>query len=378
MAHDVFISYSEKDKEVADTVCATLESHGIRCWIAPRDVLPSKEWSEAIIDAIEECRIMVLVFTSNANASLQIHREIERGANHGVAILPLRVENVLPAKALEYFIGDVQWLNAAMPPSDTHLKDLADTIKVVLAGTGQSVSPMAQEEQKSFSNSAHTFPEGTAKTAVAPKQLPPPRRFWGVRPWIWAAGAFAVLLLVALFVAWHLRSRSGAAASAQTAGNAKSLEEAMATLQQELGSNGTVSFSSSAHNNANGKNFQTDYVDQVSNVVANPDQCTVLFHHKEWSTGATKINLDVDGRILLKEVTKVVAEPESQNLTEIFAAEGYPSVVVTSATPHVTVLLVYETFGRPNRFHFADPSLAGRAAQSITQAIKLCGGTVAN
>ncbi len=132
MAHDVFISYSAKDKATGDAVCAMLESEGVRCWIAPRDVLPSMEWGEAIIDAIEECRIMVLIFTANANASPQIRREVERAVNHGVAILPLRMEDVLPGKALEYFIGNVHWLDALTPPLEAHLKNLAGTIKIVL------------------------------------------------------------------------------------------------------------------------------------------------------------------------------------------------------------------------------------------------------
>jgi hypothetical protein len=38
MAHDVFISYSSKDKPVADAVCAGPEGRGIRCWVAPRDI----------------------------------------------------------------------------------------------------------------------------------------------------------------------------------------------------------------------------------------------------------------------------------------------------------------------------------------------------
>ena len=143
MAHDVFISHSAKDKVTADAVCAMLESEGIRCWIAPRDVLASREYGEAIIDAIEECRIMVLVFTANANASAQIRREIERAVNHGVAILPLRMEDVLPGKSLEYFIGNVHWLDALTPPFETHLKNLAGTIKILLARTepGAPVTP---------------------------------------------------------------------------------------------------------------------------------------------------------------------------------------------------------------------------------------------
>jgi TPR repeat protein len=133
MAHDVFISYSSKDKTTGDAVCAMLESEGIRCWIAPRDVTPSMEWSECIIDAIQECRIMVLVFTTSSNESPQIHREIERAVNHGVAVLPFRTEDILPDKALEYFIGDVHWLDALTVPLEAHLKNLADTVKMLLA-----------------------------------------------------------------------------------------------------------------------------------------------------------------------------------------------------------------------------------------------------
>jgi|GEM_PF-5910744 hypothetical protein len=53
MAHDIFISYSNgepKDKLTANAVCATLEKHGFRCWIAPRDVLAGEDWAAAIIN----------------------------------------------------------------------------------------------------------------------------------------------------------------------------------------------------------------------------------------------------------------------------------------------------------------------------------------
>lgn len=45
MAHDVFISHSSKDKSVADAVCSMLEQHRVRCWIAPRNVIPGKNYA---------------------------------------------------------------------------------------------------------------------------------------------------------------------------------------------------------------------------------------------------------------------------------------------------------------------------------------------
>jgi len=52
MAHDVFISYSSEDKNVADAVCGTLEKQDVRCWIASRDVPPGQSWPAAIVKAI--------------------------------------------------------------------------------------------------------------------------------------------------------------------------------------------------------------------------------------------------------------------------------------------------------------------------------------
>jgi hypothetical protein len=94
-----------------------------------------------------------------------------------------------------------------------------------------------------------------------------------------------------------------------------------------------------------------------------------------WQNGA--VTLDKDAWFLLPSVTSVAVEPESQFLTEGNAASGHPDIVVTSTTPPVTALVVRRA-SIYNGFPFTDASLANRAAQSITQAVKLCGGHLAN
>src|SRR5215510_5912034 len=132
MAHDVFVSHSVKDKGVAESVVTRLETDAVTCWIAPRDVVPGADWGESIIDAIESSRIMVLLFSQSANASSQIKREVERAVNKGVYIIPFRVEDIRPAKALEYFISTSQWMDAFSPPLERHLDNLAKTVQAVL------------------------------------------------------------------------------------------------------------------------------------------------------------------------------------------------------------------------------------------------------
>ena len=132
MSHDAFISYSTHDKAAADATCAALEGSGIRCWIAPRDIMPGAEWGEAIIEGINHCRVLILIFSANANNSPQIRREVERAVSKGVPIIPLRIQDIAPTRSLEYFIGTVHWLDALTPPLETHLRRLAETVKALL------------------------------------------------------------------------------------------------------------------------------------------------------------------------------------------------------------------------------------------------------
>jgi hypothetical protein len=132
MTADVFISHSAKDKHAADAACAILERRSIRCWIAPRDILPSENWGASIIEAIESSRVMVLVVSGNANSSRQIEREVERAIHLGRPIIPFRIEDIKPTKALEYFISASHWLDAFTPPVEQHLDRLAEVVRSIL------------------------------------------------------------------------------------------------------------------------------------------------------------------------------------------------------------------------------------------------------
>lgn len=136
MPHDVFVSYSSDDKPTADAVCATLENRGIRCWIAPRDILPGTDWGGAIVDAINASRVMVLVYSAKANDSPQIKREVERAVNRGLAVIPFRIEDVPMSTTLEYFMSMPHWLDALTPPLQDHLKRLAETTRLILERSG--------------------------------------------------------------------------------------------------------------------------------------------------------------------------------------------------------------------------------------------------
>jgi len=133
MPHEVFISYSSRDKETADAVCATLEAHDIGCWIAPRDITPGSDWSASIIKALTQTRLFVLIYSEHSNVSPQVKREVERVVNKGIPILPLRIQDVPLSEHMEYFISTSHWLDALTPPLEPHLERLASAAQALLS-----------------------------------------------------------------------------------------------------------------------------------------------------------------------------------------------------------------------------------------------------
>jgi hypothetical protein len=133
MAHDIFISYSHSDKASADAACAILESEGLRCWIAPRDILPGSEWTESIMVGLGGAKALVLLFSSRADASAQVRREVERALHHAIPIVPVRLEKVAPGRAMEYLISTQHWLDAVSPPLEAHFRRLAANLKMLIA-----------------------------------------------------------------------------------------------------------------------------------------------------------------------------------------------------------------------------------------------------
>jgi len=197
MAFDAFISYSSLDKPTADAACAMLESLGIRCWIAPRDVMPGSEYGASIVDAIHNSRVLVLVFSSHANQSPQVGREVERAVNRGIPIVPLRIENITPTQSLEYFIGTVHWLDALTLQVEQHLQRLGEAVQALLRIEAPPIGAAALR------------PAPALPMAAVP--IPAPRPWWR-RNLIATGVAVACGIAIAIAGAWHLKSTSAAKA----------------------------------------------------------------------------------------------------------------------------------------------------------------------
>ena len=111
MIPTVFISYSTKDQKVAQTICGALESRGFGCWFSGRNVGPGENFQESVVRALRAAKVMVLVFTGNANNSQEIKKEVVLAGQFNLLVIPVRVEDVAPNDAFVYEFATRQWID---------------------------------------------------------------------------------------------------------------------------------------------------------------------------------------------------------------------------------------------------------------------------
>ena len=135
-------------------VCNALESRGLTCWIANRDIGPGTNYQEEIVKAIRSAKVMVLVFTGNANNSDEIKKELSLASRYKLVVIPARVEDVLPTEAFELELATRQWIDL-FDNWERKVDELTTWIESIL--TNQPQSDHKSTRLRAKSDTAITF-----------------------------------------------------------------------------------------------------------------------------------------------------------------------------------------------------------------------------
>ena len=118
----VFVSHASADGETALRFVTALELHGIRCWLAPRDVVAGAQYADAIVRAISESPVFLVLLSAHSIASAHVGREVERAGSKGRRFLALRLDSAPLTPALEYFLSESQWVDLAQGEPAAHAR----------------------------------------------------------------------------------------------------------------------------------------------------------------------------------------------------------------------------------------------------------------
>jgi predicted ATPase/class 3 adenylate cyclase len=143
VAHDIFICHAHDDYATALIACGRLESAGLRCWIAPRDVGPGA-YAKQLVQAITNASSVLLLFSDKANRSEHVLRELEIASSRRKNIIPVKIEDVPLNEDIEYFTLRVHWFDAAGSALENRLDDLVQFVQRLNVAAPASANHIAE------------------------------------------------------------------------------------------------------------------------------------------------------------------------------------------------------------------------------------------
>lgn len=164
MEKKVFISYSSKEMKVARQVCEYLESNGVSCWIAPRNINPGDNYATQIVHAIRDCSVLVLLASDSTNASGHVSNEVSLAFDNKKVIIPFKIEDIKFTDEYLYFLGRKHWIEAHLDMK-SGFEQLLSTVEHLLGGKRCVDSPVKApviqveegREDKITSEEEHAF-----------------------------------------------------------------------------------------------------------------------------------------------------------------------------------------------------------------------------
>jgi TIR domain/Hsp70 protein len=160
MPSDVFISYATADESTALELCELLELQSLSCWIAKRNIVPGTQWAHALVQAIDDCRVLLVLVSEAANDSDSVAREIDLAYLRRRPILPLRTAKVEPTRGMAFYLGSTHYL-------DAYPKALAEYSNAIVRSVHALMLPRAAAAAPTETEAAAVAKPGTGPKAVA-------------------------------------------------------------------------------------------------------------------------------------------------------------------------------------------------------------------
>lgn len=192
----IFISSSSNDKAIANAAYENLEQKGIKCWSSDKNIQSHQNYNAAILKAIHNCRAMVFIYSSSAESSQDVLREVREAAENNKIIIPFIVENKIPSQNMEVYLQGNYKIDATTSSIYESIYKLENLLKNLL-GEQMNAAPQAAGPQTTV-----TRPQAAAASYSPRPDIPGPNRPVAPKkskaPLIIGISAVAVVCLILL------------------------------------------------------------------------------------------------------------------------------------------------------------------------------------
>lgn len=124
----IFLSHSHKDRPQVDALAADLERHGLKVWMAPRDIPLGGNFMTSTGRAIEDCKAFVVVLSKQSNHSMWVHSETGTAYTLEKQIFPVHLADIAPSTELRIAVSLQQRTDAFGPSKSRNIERLAASL----------------------------------------------------------------------------------------------------------------------------------------------------------------------------------------------------------------------------------------------------------
>ena len=130
MKYNIFISYSRKDKKVVETFCKSFDNAGITYWVDRTGIESGDAFRRVIVQAIEDCEILVFFASKHSNQSEWTEKEINTAVYYKKSIIPVRLDKSQYNKSVLFELAGLDFIDYTIPAIREKVAErLVDTIK---------------------------------------------------------------------------------------------------------------------------------------------------------------------------------------------------------------------------------------------------------
>jgi len=124
MSAEVFVSYSSQDHAQVSKIIERLRKAGVSVWMDEGGIDAATLWSEAIVEAINESKVLIMMVSKHSTDSANVVKEVMIASESSKTILPVYLEPADIPTRLKYQLTGIQHSEAYSLTPDELLDEL--------------------------------------------------------------------------------------------------------------------------------------------------------------------------------------------------------------------------------------------------------------
>ena len=167
MNSEVFISYASKDRERILHLVERLESAGVSVWIDQMSIEGATMWSQEIVSAIRNCKVLILAISGNSADSKNVVKELALASEGQKNILPVYLESAEIPESMAYQLAGIQRVDFFEGQEEIGQQSVIRALSKLGVTVSEEASTAAGESKRSSQGASHAATSEVAKSEKA-------------------------------------------------------------------------------------------------------------------------------------------------------------------------------------------------------------------